>query len=216
MQNIEKIKVAIVGAGYFAGELMSWMKDSSDRYEFVGFVDRPSDPAKTLPVSGPILGDESQVNIASDLFFIPAIGNGEIRKKVCDKLIQRGAKFISFVHKSAVVSSTAKVADGSIVGPLSVVSHNAAVGKMVAVNAGCVVGHDVVIADYATVSPNCGIMGNCKIEELVFFGAGVHVAPGTIVGEKSSISAGVTLLRDVPQNSFVANPLPRVMPKMPG
>lgn len=216
MQSSGKIKVAIIGAGYFAAELAAWMKDSSSQYEIIGFVDRlSSDPNSNLKL-GPILGDENQVSVEETTHFIPAIGNGEIRKKVCDKLAQRGARFMTFVHKSAVVSSTAHLAEGVVIGPLSVVSHNAKIDKMVTVNAGCVVGHDVHLSDYVTLSPSCGVMGNCKVGELVFFGAGVNVAPGIVIGERSSLSAGVALLRDLPANSFVANPLPRVMPKMPG
>lgn len=206
--------IIIVGAGGFGREILSWLETDPRNFKIKGFLSPNKtdlDGYKNMP---PILGSEIDYKIAEGDLFILAVGDIPLKEKIASKLKERGAKFANYVHHTAYVANNVTYGEGAVVGPLTCVSNNAKIGNFVTINASCMIGHDATLEDYSVVSPQSGMMGFSKLSYKSFLAAHCVIAPKIVVGSNVVISANTTILRDVPDNSMVASPLPRTMPRM--
>jgi len=80
------------------------------------------------------------------------------------------------VHPSAVVDSTASVADGVHLGAHAVVEAGAIIGQGSVISAGCYIGHNAVIGDHCLIHPNVSILERSRI------GNRVILHPGVVIG----------------------------------
>ena len=110
---------------------------------------------------------------------------------------------LKLVHSSAQVSKTAKIGNGSIVGPLCVVGSYASIDKNVYVNSGAVIGHHIQIKKNSVISPNCFLGGNVSIGYENFVGGGSIIYPGVKISNNCKIIAGSSITKNVASNSFV-------------
>lgn len=90
-------------------------------------------------------------------------------------LFEHKIRFPAGIHRSAVVSKTAKIGNGC------------------SIMAGVVIGDGVSIGDRVIIYPGCYIGDNCKIRRGTTFFPNVVLYAGTIVGERCIIHAGVVL-----------------------
>lgn len=210
----DKNQVVIVGTGSFGREIFSWIKSGSQGVDVKGFLSSNKADLDAFPNLPPILGDEKDYQFEPSDRFIVAIGDVGLKKKIVSILKERGAQFFSYIHPTSYVVDSSIIGEGVIIGPLCCISNCAVIGNFVTINAACVIGHDVEISEFSILSPQCGLMGYAKLGKNVFFGAHTIVAPKIQVGQNSVISANTTLLRDVPDNSFVAGVLPKIIPRL--
>jgi len=82
------------------------------------------------------------------------------------------------IHKSAVISKTAKLGKGVAVGACAVIEDGVVVGGKTAIYAGCYVGHD------ARIGKDCLIYPNVSIRERVKIGDRVFIQSGTVIGSE--------------------------------
>jgi UDP-3-O-[3-hydroxymyristoyl] glucosamine N-acyltransferase len=94
------------------------------------------------------------------------------------KLLQPHIADRSGVHPSAVVHPSAKLSDQVLVGPYAVIEEGASIGARTHIGAGSVIGQSVVIEE------------DCKIKSRV------TIYPGTRVGPRAVVHAGVVLGSD--------------------
>jgi sugar O-acyltransferase (sialic acid O-acetyltransferase NeuD family) len=114
---------------------------------------------------------------------------------------------IALVHSQAWISSSARIAAGTVVLPRVVVHTDAVIGEAVILNSGCIVEHDCVIADGAHVSPGAILTGNVAVGECSWIGAGAVVLPGVRIGARCVVGAGAVVTRDVEDAmTVVGNP----------
>ena len=133
MKTQGKSPLLILGAGFFAQELADLVTDAN-AWEVVGFVegiDRQRCDAKLLGL--PIHWIDDLGAPENSCQALCAIGS-PIRKSFIETARRRGLTFATFVHPKAHVSSTAKLAEGTIIGPGAVVGSHTTVGKHVIVN----------------------------------------------------------------------------------
>lgn len=207
-------RIIIVGAGGFGRELYYWMKQSiSSEDQIVGFLSNSSADLVKYPHLPPYLGtvdDYRPSNTSEEV--VVAIGDVEARKRVTFALKGKNAKFYTFVHPTAVITETAQIGSGCIVGPHCVVSNDAVLAEQVVLNAHCVVGHDAKIGSFSVLSPMSGVMGGVEMGEDVFLGANATVAPRLKVGRGAKVSAGTAVFRDVSEYTLMVGMLPKSMP----
>lgn len=79
------------------------------------------------------------------------------------------------VHASAVVDSSAKIAEDTEIGPCVVVGRNARIGAGCVAGAGCCIGDDVTIGSGSTLHANVTIYHDCVIGERVILHSGVVI-----------------------------------------
>lgn len=209
-------RLIIVGAGGFGREVLQWAKDVNKlekRWEFFGFLDPDEHALDGLSCDTEVVGKDETYQIRENDEFVSAIGDGLIRKKSMEALENRGAKFISLIHPTAVIAESAEIGDGVVVCPFTTVSANTKIGEGCQINLNCSIGHDVVMDEFCTISPDCGLMGAVKLGKTVFAGVGVHVIPSVTVGDGAYLCAGSVVMGDVEADmKTIGNPA-RVLPQ---
>jgi len=210
----EPRRILIVGAGGFGREVCHWARDAwpawADR--IAGFL---SADARILdghhhPLQ--VLGDPAHFVPEPDDAFVLAIGIPGTRRRVAESLAARGGSFLTLVHPTAVVASTATLGAGTIICPGAVVSDSVVLGRSVLVNYHASLAHDAAAGDYAVLSPSAALGGGARLAADVFLGLHASVGPAVMIGERSKVSANSCALHDVPADSLVLGVPGRVSP----
>ena len=195
------MKIVIYGASG-QGRVTADLLRQTRKHTVIGFVD--DEPAKKgsrldgLPVFGSF-EEWTRLRISRSVKGVTlAIGDGEMRSKVAQRVTQRGFQLVGFVHPRAVVSSRASIEPTAMVWPQAVINAGARVGLSSIVNTAAVVEHDVEVGAFVHLAPNSTLCGNVIIGDYSWVGAGAVVIQGIKVGEKVMIGAGAVVVRDVP------------------
>jgi sugar O-acyltransferase (sialic acid O-acetyltransferase NeuD family) len=129
-----------------------------------------------------------------------SIGSNVNRQKVAAQCAHR---FHTFVHPSALVSSTASVGLGAMIMHRAVVQVESRIGAHVIVNTGAQVDHECVIDSFVHLAPGSVLCGCVHVGEGTLVGAGAVVLPGIRIGRNVLVGAGAVVTRDVPDFAIV-------------
>lgn len=199
-------RLIIAGAGGFAREVYAWAEahpDCGRLWEIAGFLD--DNPAALDGFNYPVNILESVIDYApqpNDLFLC-AIGSPVIKRRVCEKLLGRGAEFTSLVHPTVVIGLDVEIGVGAIVCPHAIVTCDVVIGDFVTINCHSSIGHDVRIADWVTLSGHCDVTGQADLGEMAFLGSGARILPLKKVGARAMVGAGSVVINHVPANAKV-------------
>lgn len=210
MSSTQKNRLLIIGAGGFGREVLQWALDIQNQgevdWEVGGFLDANQKAFEQFDIEFPIVGDSANWRPSPEDRFICAIGDPTIRLRICRELQQRGARFISLVHPTAIVGSRCRIGTGTILCPGVTVTVDATIGDFVILNVRSCVGHDAHVGDGCTVNDFCDITGNAKLGEGVFLGSHSSVTPSAKVGDYARVGAGSVVVRRVRANTTVMGP----------
>ena len=197
--------IIIVGAGGFAREVYYWVNDtfSKESYKIKGFLSYNQKDLDGYNIKGGIIGNDDNYKIEENDRFIIAIGDIDIKKRAINKLKKRGAKFISLIHPTALIISTAKIGEGVVICPYCIISDNVQLDDFVMMNTYASCGHDVKVGKYSILSPYVALNGFVKLENEVFVGTHATVISYKKVGFQSKISANSVVMRNVPSKCMV-------------
>lgn len=129
----------------------------------------------------------------SSLEFYVAEGKGSSRYEVATA-VRRGfgqdarTCFPTFVHHTAVVSSSASIESGCFIGPHSVVHTHVSIGEFVLLTNHVIIEQDCTICDFATLHSSSALLEGAKISSFTTVGA--HA----LVKEQCSITAPHTVV----------------------
>ena len=138
-----------------------------------------------VPYLGPVA---SYVPKENDVFII-AIGNVNYRSDIYTDLKSKGAKFISYVHPSSIVSKSAILGEGCIVCPMSIINANAVLGSNVSINVNVSIGHGASVGSHSVLSPYSALNGDASVGEKVFIGTRSTVFPCVDVGADTVVDS---------------------------
>ena len=207
-------KIIIVGAGGFGRELLQWIKDINKvtpTWEILGFIDDNLNALDGVEIDYGIIGTIKDWVPKEDEEFALAFGSPELKRKIVSILKEKGAKFATIIHPTALVSEFAHYGEGFIMFPYSKLSCNSTVGEFVTLLS-TPIGHDNVIGDYTVISGGCNIVRNVKIGKDVFLAAGVCIAQDVIIGDGAYLGLGSVVLKDVKPGATVFGNPARVVP----
>ncbi|PFJ08211.1 acetyltransferase [Bacillus cereus] len=195
------MKIAIIGQGGHSKVIQDIIL-SNNEYEIVGFLD---DRYESIVIVddlyyGPISTAYDMINYFHQINFVIAIGNNKVRKIIVEKLCLYEDFYIALIHKTAVVSPSAKIGNGTVVMPNVVINADTQIGNHAIINTGSVVEHDNIIGDFVHISPRATLTGSVLIEEGAHIGAAATMIPSVKVREWSIIGAGAVVINDVPPN----------------
>lgn len=194
-------KINIYGASGHAKVIIDCIQ-SSDKFE-VGYIfDNNKDIERLL--SFKVLSSEKVKELRKYPTFF-GIGNNKIRKKLVGQFDLRIASHV--IHNRAVVSTSSKIGEGSVMMPNAVLNADSVVGKHCILNTGAVIEHDCVLEDFVHISPNAALAGNVEVGEGTQIGIGAQVIQGIKIGKWCTIGAGTVIIKDVPDGAtVVGNP----------
>ena len=201
--------LVIAGAGEFGRELYWTIKDSigyNNNFIIKGYID-DGDPSTFTKLQAPLLGTISSYSIEDNDVFTCAIANPQVRELVVNKLIDKGAKFINIIHKTAIIHGSVKYGEGLILCPFTSLGDSSEIGKYVVVNGYSAIGHDCIIGDNTCIMAHCDITGHTRMGHRVFIGGGVGTVPKVKIGDDAYVGAGSVVLRKVkPRTKVFGNP----------
>jgi sugar O-acyltransferase (sialic acid O-acetyltransferase NeuD family) len=200
--------IIIVGAGGFGREVRQWARQLlvGPNYHFRGFIDDDPDIDESIlgsRVLGSIRSSKNQYDIQNSDRFIYAIGNVDNKRSIVEGLQQRGAKFISLIHPTAVIAETATLGEGVVVCPFALVSDRAVISDFAMINFYASCAHDTQVGKYAILSPYATLNGYVELEDEVFLGTHATVTASCKIGCRTKISANSLAMADIPSNSIV-------------
>ncbi|MBC5773016.1 acetyltransferase [Pontibacter sp. KCTC 32443] len=167
-----------------------------------------------IPVNG-IFDDSTTVTVLNscrvigkydnqvlDAPLIISIGNNAVRAKIAQ---QFHTEFGIAVHRSAIVSPSASIKQGTVVMQGTIIQASATIGEHVIVNTSASIDHDCIVKDFAHISPGAVLCGHVTIGEGTLVGAGTVVTPGIIIGKWCKINAGSVISSNIPDFATVSN-----------
>lgn len=156
-----------------------------------------------------VIGDTSAMLTAAPKFdgVIVGIGDGAVRAKLQQRLLEAGATVISIVHPRAWLSPHAALGPGSILGAGALVNVHARIGAACIINTGASVDHDCVLGDAVHVAPGAHLSGDVTVGDRSWIGVGACVRQGIRIGSGVMVGAGAVVVRDLPDGcTAVGNP----------
>ena len=202
--------LVIIGAGGFAREVYWHAQMSSgfdSEWSIKGFLDGDvklsAEEYAKLPGDVTMLGDINSYEILSDDVFTCAVGTPDIRKKLIEKILQRGGKFINIINERAKIFPAAKIGQGIIIGLNSGISDHVEVDDFAVLNNVVTIGHDVKIGKYTCIMSQVDIGGGAQIGDEVFIGSHATILPKTKIENGAYVGAGSVVLKKVSANTKV-------------
>ncbi len=208
--------LVLVGAGAFARELLSWIRDinlHSPTWNVVGYLAPEPTTLKFGTQNLKYLGTELEYSPKKGSKHAIAIGKPAIKAKVYSGLQSKQAEFANVIHPSVVIGQHNQIEQGLIACPGVIISSDTIIGRCVTLNMQSIVSHDVIIGDFCQISNQCDLTGGVELGTEVFLGSGARIVPGKKVGDRSSIGAYSIIMKDINSDSVTFVNSTRTMSK---
>ena len=196
-------KIAIVGAGGFAREILTLINDinnANSQYEVVGFVDNDN----TNTIHGlPIIGNDHDVNATTEpLSLVIAVGEPHLKEKIRRKFTNPLISFPALVHPSVIIGdkNSIEIGKGCIICAYNILTTDIILHDFITLNLMCTVGHDTEINDYSSFMPSVNISGEVNIGKGVYVGTGAKIINQVKIGEGTIIGSGAVVEKSLPAN----------------
>ena len=198
--------LVIVGAGGYGREMYGAALDSlgyGTEFDVRGYLDARPDALAGFKGYPPVIGAPESYEPAADDVFFCALGSIERRRACVAAIASRGGRFLSLVHRTAVLGPNVSVGEGSFVAPNVTLTADVSVGRHVAVFHNTSVGHDAVLEDFSHVYAQCSVGGSVRICSGAVVYPGSVVVPRRSIGAGAVVGAGSTVILNVKPGSTV-------------
>lgn len=213
MDIINMKKLIIVGASGFGREVVQWVEDINaikPEWDIQGFLDDNPNALKDCHCDYHIIGSIKEWQPKEDEFFACAVAIPNVKYAVVQSLLERGAKFATLIHPTALVNKYAQIGDGVVITPRSSVTADTRIGDFVSI-LGSGIGHDASVGDYSTLSGRCSINGHVQVGKMVYMACSVSVAPSKKIGDGAYIGIGSVVISNIKAGTKVfGNPAKKV------
>lgn len=142
-----------------------------------------------------------------------AQGEPMYKRILREKVKADGYRLSVFVHPDAQVANTAELGEGCFIDKGACVSSDAKLLGNICMFAYAVIGHDCLVDQDAQISALSNIGGEVKIGRESFVGMSSVIRDKTNIGDYCIISAGATVLKDVPDSVIVMGNPARIIQK---
>ena len=201
-------RVVFVGTGGVGREVTSWAKKLVD---IVGYLTRDAAEHERFGLTGQVFPDDITPDVVGTDLAVMTIGQPALKRKLYHYLSERGFRFKSLVHPSAVVADNIVLEEGAIICPLVNVSPNVTLGRLSYVNFCCGIGHDAQIGDFVQINPGVQIGGFARIGDASLVGSGATIRDGVTVGDEVVVGSGSVVLAKIrSQSTVLGNPAKRM------
>jgi sugar O-acyltransferase (sialic acid O-acetyltransferase NeuD family) len=205
-------RLVIVGAGGFGREVhgvVEALGATGGAVELVGYADDAGTSDVLLARLGTArLGTIDMLTrdgqLGPDVGYVIAIGDGEVRRRIDERLTAAGRRPATLVHPMATVGGDNRIAEGCILTAGARVTTNIVLGRHTQLHVNSAIGHDSVLDDFVSVYPGATVSGNVHLADGVTIGTGANVLPGVTVGAGAFVGAGAVVTTDVEPGTTVA------------
>ena len=207
----QKTPVVILGAGAYAAVIHEILTARRD-IMVIGCTDKAlgqSDRAIDEGVSLHILGDDDILPELAEknpgLRAVLALGPElmDVRQKLIDTLRRENIPPLTVLHPSAVVSSRAKMGEGTVVREQGVVSAGSVIGPCCLINLGASIDHDAHLGANVYVGQGAQISSHVQVGESVVIEMGASINSRVTIGQGATIIGGAFVNTDVPDKAVM-------------
>ena len=204
-------KVVVIGSGGHAKVIIDIIlqknKILDDNLKIIGILDdKYNEDEKIELFEIPIISKiEKILELPKDIYYVIAIGNNSVRKKIAEKYSDK--KFITLIHPKATIGEKVNIEDGTVIMAGAIINSYTKIGKHCILNTGSIIEHDNVIKDYVHISPNATLCGGVTIEEETWVGAGTTIIQEKKIGKKVTLGAGSVVVKNMQKDCIaMGNP----------
>lgn len=198
----------LIGAGGNAAEVREYIRfhnkvKPDESIEVLGYLDVDDVNYKRYQYDEPYLGTAEDHQIIPGAAYMFCFGNLAYKKTLADSYMKKGAAFLTFIHPTALIASTAKIGKGVLI------SHNASVGPFAVIgdfniiNSRATIAHDTILGSYNFISPQVALSGNTTLGNGNMMGVNSATIPGISIGNGNTIGAGSVLTKDISNGQLV-------------
>lgn len=196
----------VLGAGGHARVLIDALLASGRL--IAGIVDCDPQLAGTLLLGVPVLGGDEVVDqfLPCEILLVNGIGSvglPEARTRIFERFTDRGYRFGTVIHPSAVVAADAEIDEGAQLMAGSVVQSGCRIGSNVIVNTRAAVDHDGTIGDHTHLAPGVTLSGGVRVGSGVHIGTGAILIQGITIGDGCLVAAGAVVVNSLAAGSRV-------------
>lgn len=193
----------IIGAGTYGQVYAEYLKED---YNILGFIDDNKQLHNTEIDGIKVLGDFcfllNNIEISTNVF-IP-IGNNSIRIELLKKVIDKGFKTPSFIHKNTQIHHSVEIGKCVYIMPGTHIMPLTQIKDFALISMGVNIAHHTIIEQGCFFSQGSNIGASIHFKEKVFCGIASTVMTGVKeIGEGALLGAGSVIIRDVPDYAVV-------------
>jgi len=192
---MKKIELILVGGGDHCKSVIDVI-EHTNRYNIIGIIDLEENIGKKI-LDYKIIGSDDDIPklaLRCPNFFITIgqVKSPNLRIQKFEQLKSIGVRIPTIISPLAYVSKYAKVEEGTLIFPFTMVDVDVNIGKNCIINHHTTIGHGANIEDHSHISANC-VLGKCTIGKGAFIGGNswitnlVSIAPNTVVGSGSNV-----------------------------
>jgi sugar O-acyltransferase (sialic acid O-acetyltransferase NeuD family) len=210
--RVSRRRLIVVGGGEHAAVVVDAARSEPDAWELLGFLDPSPPPGAADRLGIDHLGDDPEMverlrrAESDDEWLVIGFGAGAgARREAVERF--GVARWATIVHRTAWVSPSAVLGEGTVVLAGAIVNSGARTGRHAIVNTRSVIEHDVHLGDFAHVGPGSLVGGGATLGDDVFVGLGGLIRDHVIVGAGSVVGMGSVVVDDVaPGSTVVGSP----------
>lgn len=200
-------KVVIIGSGGHAKVvidiILQRQKKLNDDISIEGILDDnfiEGEKKKLFQI--PVIGKIDKIKeFSEDIYYVVAIGNNEIRKKIAEQY--RDVKYITLIHPNSVIAEEVQIEEGTVIMAGAIINPYTKIGKHCIINTGSTIEHDNDLSDYVHISPSATLCGGVKVGDTTWIGAGATVIQGIEIESHVIIGAGAVIINSIQKYSKI-------------
>lgn len=190
--------VLVIGAGGHGRVVADAARAAGMRV--IGFTDRDASLRGKRVDGVEVLGDDEALSAFDPrgvglLNGVGTTGEASARRKLHERLANRGWTLASVVHPRATLGAGVELGAGVQVMAGAIVQPGARLGDGTIINTGAVVDHDCRIGAHCHVAPGAVLSGGVTLGEECHVGTGAVLIQGVILGARCLIGAGAVVTR---------------------
>ncbi|GGK11228.1 NeuD/PglB/VioB family sugar acetyltransferase [Parabacteroides faecis] len=203
-------KLIIVGGGGMGRSVYCIAKgcvDFNKDFSIKGFIDDNLHSLDGFEAYPPLLGTIDGYQIEDNDVFVCSIGNTKVKKMVCEKLKERGAKFYTLIHKTAIVRENVKIGDGCIIAEYASVGADCTIGENCLIQTFSIAAHDCKIGNYVRIDTHSTCVGGVVVKDMATIHTTAVVSHKVVIGEGATVAAMSFVIKKVsPYTTVYGNP----------
>lgn len=196
----------IIGGGGMGRSVYCMAQNSigyNEDFRVKGFLDDNIHSMDNFDNYPRVIGRIDEYCIQDNDVFICSIGSVKIKKGICEKLKNRGAKFYTLIAKTAIVRNNVKIGEGSIIADYASLGADCKIGSHCLIQTYSIVAHDCVLGDYVRIDTHAVCVGGVIVRDCVTVHTGAVISHNVVIGDNSVVAASSFVIRKVKPNSTV-------------
>ena len=183
-------KIAILGNGGHASVCLDILK--IHKKEPICYITSTKEKNNLITSSLQISDEEfilkfkpEEVQLINGIGIVPG-KNLNLRKKLYDKYIELGYRFMNLIHPSTIISRSVRIKDSVQIMAGCIIQNNVIIEENTIINTGSIIEHDCIIGKSCHIAPGSILCGSVKVNSNVFLPAGSIIKQNTKIKQKKN------------------------------